>query len=283
LRHTHEAENIPPGPCRIDATPRSEACEPPTTFARDSRLALRSLVARSRFPAFRFAHGCANAFSRCHAARNTPLPRRNSPLSCFPPFLSVALRMLSTHIERASSLRCQKRTALPRRSLLARFAPASRPCRGTLRRSPTFRPQDGCRNPSALSSSSCGRHHPIPHERAQDCLALTLAADALLRIGRSYSSLLPCVQHLKHLADERGTEEPSSAAAADPRLVRFFAHAFTSLGAEPQVIPLYVRPPGAPQSPRTAFSARFLGGEARSPPLPLSETLLTVWHRLRMH
>lgn len=78
----------------------------------------------------------------------------NSPLSCSPPFLSVALKRLSTHLERASSISCQKRTALPRRSPLARSSglPAQLLGQGASRALPCFVLNDElC--PSALSSS----------------------------------------------------------------------------------------------------------------------------------
>lgn len=209
-------------------------------------------------------------------------PPRNSLPSCFPPFMSVALKRLSTHAKRASSLRCQKRTALPRRSLLARLLrppglTGEHPC------APRLLSSRRVRNPSALSSSFCGRHHPVPHKRTQDCLALALAADAHRAHQRSYSDLLPCLRRFNHLADSRGTEEPPSAAATVPRLVLLFVHSVTSLGAyAPGHLALRASA-RTPQFPSAAIGIRFLGAGARNSPLPSSKTLLAVWHRLRMH
>ena len=118
--------------------------------------------------------------SLVRATSLTSSPTRNLLPSCSPPFLSVALKRLSTHIKRASSIRCQKRTALPRRSPLARFLwpPGSMLREGASAPSLLSSSQtDFC--PSVLSSSL----RPAPPgtaERAQDCPALALAAQELL-------------------------------------------------------------------------------------------------------
>lgn len=109
---------------------------------------------------------------RLHGSRRPPPPRSNSPPSCSSPFLSVALKKLPTHVERASSIRCQRRTALPRCSPLARSSSF-----------PAFCSRMSSRSLSVLKTGQkpvgpfvlvCGRHHPVPLERAEDCPALEL-------------------------------------------------------------------------------------------------------------
>lgn len=160
---------------------------------------------------------------------------------------------------------------LPRCSPLAAF---SKPP-GLVRDAGSFEPASlasssrRVRNPSALSLSSLRSAPPVPHRTSLE-LPCPGARRSRVSRERSYSGLLPCVRRLNHLADWRGTEEPPSAAAADPRLVLLFAPSVTSLGAEPQVISLYVRPPGLPQFPtaRPSAAVDFSGQEREAPRYP---------------
>lgn len=188
------------------------------------------------------------AASRSIARQHNALPHpSNSPLSCSPPFLSVALKRLSTHLERASSICCQKRTALPRRSPLARFSglPVQLLEQGALGALPCFVLNDGL-VPVGSFVVLCGPAPPVAAERFQDCPALRSAASSEARSMCSYSSLLPCTGVSITSLTGEAPRAPLSAAVAVPRLVLLFTHSVTSLGAKPQVISLYERPPGSP-------------------------------------
>jgi len=65
------------------------------------------------------------------------------------------------------------------------------------------RHRDGL-NPSPLSSSYCGRHHPVPHERPRHCLAAAVAPPT----ADSYLRHTPTLRLFKHPPDHGGHRPP---------------------------------------------------------------------------